>query len=328
MDWRAPPARLYLDDLLCLGACAFPGVVQRESVEYNTAAADMANQLTLLNIVRAKEHMPIFYTSIARLTGSLQVTASGAFNGQFKTASPTDTSSLTNAKTTGNADTMTKGTSTTPTVTNTTYNADGSVAGSVTNGGGTTNTSSTTTGPIANAGTVVTDVMSHAVTSGGNLYAPTVGGQVIGGPSFDIQILDTQQFYQGVLQETPFSTVETFLDQGFDDKLLMRLLIERIEFVLHDDMRKDGKKDGVVTRHAGDLVRVLHNAASDKPIPVPSGQTNLYPDDFLKPSTAFVTFVECHRLQGGLRRNQKDLSHKSLASRRMAGKTDESPSKT
>jgi hypothetical protein len=296
--------------LLSLGACAYSGVVQRESVEYNTAAADMANQLTLLNIVRAKEHMPIYYTSIARLTGSLQVTASGGFNPQFKTASPTITNSSTNATTTGNSLTTTKGTSTTPTLTDNTYGANNTLQTSVTNAGGTTTTSSSTSGPISSAGTVVTDLMSRAVTSGGTLYSPSVGGQVVGGPSFDIQILDTQQFYQGVLQETPFSTLETFLDQGFDDKLLMRLFIERIEFRLHADMKEEGK----VTHHAGDLVRVVYNTVTDEPIrgaKLPGSD----PADYDTPSTVFVLFVECHRLEGAIEKKPaKPLAPTSLLS--------------
>lgn len=284
-----------------LDGCAFSGAVSQESVEYNKAAADMANQLTLLNVVRAKDHMPIFYTSIARLTGSLQVTASGGLNAQFKTPAPTNTTSSTTATTSGTNTTTANGSSTAPSVTTTTYDANGTATGSSTNPGGTTSTTSSTTGPISSAGTVVTNLMSHAVTSGGTLYSPTVGGQVVGGPSFDIQILDTQQFYQGVLQEIPFSTIETFIDQGVDDKLLMRLLIERVEFRLSDDLKNDA---GVVTRHAGDLVRVLYNAASDKPIAA-SAELSSYPKDSSEPSTAFVTFVECHRLQGRIERKPK-----------------------
>jgi hypothetical protein len=59
------PGRLAVFALaLIASGCALQDVVQRQSVEYNTAAG-MANQLALLNIVRAEEHLPIFYTSIA-----------------------------------------------------------------------------------------------------------------------------------------------------------------------------------------------------------------------------------------------------------------------
>jgi hypothetical protein len=76
---------------LSLVSCALPGVVQRQSVEYNEAAAGIANQLALLNIMRAEEGLPILYTSISRLSGSTVVTAGGRFNAQIKDASPTDT---------------------------------------------------------------------------------------------------------------------------------------------------------------------------------------------------------------------------------------------
>src|SRR4051812_36115859 len=76
---------------LLFGGCAMQAAVERQTVEYNTAAAQMTNELTLLNIIRAKEDLPIYYTSISRLTGSLQVTASGGFNAQVRTSSPLDT---------------------------------------------------------------------------------------------------------------------------------------------------------------------------------------------------------------------------------------------
>jgi len=73
------------------------GTVERLTVEYNTAAAQMANELTLLNIIRAEEDLPIYYTSISRLTGSVQLTASGGFNAQLKQASPVQATSATDA---------------------------------------------------------------------------------------------------------------------------------------------------------------------------------------------------------------------------------------
>jgi hypothetical protein len=194
---------------LFASSCALPSVVQRQTVEYNTAAAAMANQLALMNIIRAEQHLPIFYTSISRLSGSTVVTASGGFNAAIKTASPTDTESLTNAPAT--------------TIGSTTTTPAAAPAGAV-----------NSVAAVNSVTTTVTNLASHAVTSGGNLYTPSIGGQVVSGPSFDINILDTQQFYQGVLAEVPFSTIELFLNQGFENQLLMRLLIERIEYRRHD----------------------------------------------------------------------------------------------
>jgi hypothetical protein len=131
---------------------------------------------------------------------------------------------------------------------------------------------------------------------------PSVGGQIVTGPSFDINILDTQAFYQGVLQEVPFSTVETFINQGFDNRLLMRLLIERIEFRLKNNLLKEGK-----TTPAGSLYKTLTNAVSDrehlnpalKPAEVKQvldADAKLEDPDF--PSTHFLKFISCVTLKG------------------------------
>lgn len=62
-----------------MSGCAMPREVQRIGVEYNAAVAGMANELTLLNIVRAKEDMPLHYTTVNRLTGSVTVKGSTNF---------------------------------------------------------------------------------------------------------------------------------------------------------------------------------------------------------------------------------------------------------
>jgi hypothetical protein len=233
-----------------LSSCALEGVVQRQTVEYNTAAAGMADQLTLLNIVRAKEDLPIFYTSISRLSGSAVVMASAGFNGQLKTQSPTDMSSTT----TGVPDTVTKSvTTTTGTMTgSSTSTAAGATSTGTTAGSSTSlaNAVSTVTGPT------VTNLMSHAVTSGGDIYMPSVGGQIMGGPSFDINILDTQLFYQGILAEIPFSTIDNYIDQGYDNQLLLWLLVDRIEFRLSKPV------DGF-PQEVGSIVKVLYNRVSE-----------------------------------------------------------------
>src|SRR5688572_33146174 len=38
-----------------VSACAFPGQVQRIAIDYNEAVANTSNELTFLNIVRARE---------------------------------------------------------------------------------------------------------------------------------------------------------------------------------------------------------------------------------------------------------------------------------
>jgi hypothetical protein len=67
-----------------LGGCAFPNRVHRMAVEYNTAVANMADELTLLNIARAKIGMPLHYTAASRVSGSITVGATAGFNGALK----------------------------------------------------------------------------------------------------------------------------------------------------------------------------------------------------------------------------------------------------
>jgi hypothetical protein len=243
----------------------------------------MANQLTLLNIVRAKEDLPIFYTSIARLSGSTTVTASGGFNAQLKTASPTDMSGLTTTTTNataGNTLTTVKGSTTTPTTTVTTVPPTGGNT-TVTTPGGTTNTMSTTsTIPVTTATTAIANAASHAVTSGGDIYMPSIGGQVVSGPSFDINILDTQQFYQGILGDIPFSTVETFIDQEYDNQVLMRLFIERLEFRLKEIT--PNYSHGHV---AGESLGTLHNYSYGK-------------DEANDEAGEFANYIACVSLSG------------------------------
>jgi hypothetical protein len=241
--WLLPPF---------LSACALPGVVQRTSVEYNEAAASMANQVTLLNILRAKEDLPEFYTSFTRLSGSTQVTMGGGFNAQVKASSPVETTSTQTMTPNTNATTVTNmsglsGSSTTP---STPGNLTSTVMGT---SSALTNAVTTTTGPT------LTTLASRALTSGGNLYAPSVTGQVVSGPSFDINILDTQVFYAGILADVPFATVEIFQRQDYDEELLLRLLVERIEYRLQKPVAHFNKPAGtpiitlrnVISRTAG-----------------------------------------------------------------------------
>jgi hypothetical protein len=270
---------------LPLAGCAMQGTVERQTVEYNAAAAQMANDLTLLNIMRAEEELPIYYTSISRLTGSIQLTASGGFNAQIKQASAVNTTSAQDmvAKTTGTTTTTTTG-MTGSSMTATPMGTSG-VNGGLPAGGPTVTTGSGTSSTIATAPTsslvnTVTDLASRAVTSGGNVYMPSIGGQIVTGPSFDINILDTQTFYQGILTEIPFSTVDNYLDQEYyDNQLLIRLLVDRLEFRLKNPV-------DLYQHPVGMLAKVMHN--------VPSGMD----EDGNDMAEEFANEVACFRLTG------------------------------
>jgi hypothetical protein len=165
------PRTLTLLLAILVGGCAMQGTLQRESVEYNSALAGMANQLTLVNIIRAKEEMPIYYTTISRVTGQITVTTAGGFNATLKTASPTNTTASTNAVANNTGTTTTNMAGTSGSVANTSSSTGPSV----------TNTTGTTTALTSATATTVTNTVTQmatrAVTSGGNMFVPSLSGQ-------------------------------------------------------------------------------------------------------------------------------------------------------
>jgi hypothetical protein len=215
-----------------LSSCALQNEVRRFSVDYNTAVSSMSNQLTLLNIVRAKEGLPTYYTSISRLTGSISVQAGAGLSAQLKEAAPTTTNSTTTQSADTNGTTITNTTGSTGSVTTTSSSAGTSIANAAGTSASLANAAATT------ASSTVTNLVQTAVAKGGNIYAPSISGQVTSSPAFDIDILDTQEFYQGILAQISSDTVETYADQGIDQQLLARLLIQRIVFKAKDEAEK------------------------------------------------------------------------------------------
>ena len=70
---------------------------------------------------------------------------------------------------------------------------------------------------------------SRTATIGPERFAPSAGAEVTAGPSFDIGILDTQEFYQGILRSVEPDVVGSFLQMGWPSDLLTALFVERIE---------------------------------------------------------------------------------------------------
>lgn len=93
---------IILASAVLLSGCAFPRAVQRIGVEYNSAVAGMANELTLLNILRAKEDLPLHYTGVTRLDGSIIVKGGANVNGTFRANQTTDTDATATTTTTAN----------------------------------------------------------------------------------------------------------------------------------------------------------------------------------------------------------------------------------
>ncbi|MFI4986960.1 MAG: hypothetical protein ACHQF3_05945, partial [Alphaproteobacteria bacterium] len=54
--------------------------------------------------------------------------------------------------------------------------------------------------------------------SSGTSIAPSAG--VSGGPVFQVSVIDTQEFYQGILGPVPLSTVDFYLQRGLSPELV------------------------------------------------------------------------------------------------------------
>lgn len=191
--------------LTSAAGCALPSTVQRLGADYNSAVAGLSDELTLLNIVRAREGLPLHYTTFGRLSGSLTVRGSASLNTQLRESAPTDLRSRT-----------------------------------------TTN---------ATTGTTIAEVASRSVLSGGTLFSPTMGLEVNTGPSFDISVLDTQEFFQGILTPVPVGVINSLLLSGYDSATLLGLLAARVELRLKQEV------PGLVARR-GDLLLSIENTGS------------------------------------------------------------------
>jgi hypothetical protein len=73
-------------------------------------------------------------------------------------------------------------------------------------------------------------LLEESVTLGTEKFTPSLGADIAAGPSFDIGVLDTQEFYQGILRSVEPDMVANFLNQGWPDDLVAAMLIERVEF--------------------------------------------------------------------------------------------------
>jgi hypothetical protein len=125
----------------------------------------------------------------------------------------------------------------------------------------------------APAGTTLTDTLVNQAVTGGNGITPQFGGEIDSGPVFEIAIFDTQNFEQGILGGVTFSTVENYIDQGFDNQLLLRLLVDRIEIRVKEDQTDAAGKIRVA---AGTLVQTLVNEPSGPKAKEFAGQMACY----------------------------------------------------
>lgn len=69
--------------------CAFRPQLQRVAVNHNELVASSANELMLLNVLRAKERQPLHFTSVSKLVGNAAFTGTAAANVSIRADAPT-----------------------------------------------------------------------------------------------------------------------------------------------------------------------------------------------------------------------------------------------
>lgn len=189
---------------LVVAACSIPTTVQRMGVGYNNAAANLSDELALLNIVRASRGYPLHYTSLTRLSGSITFKGTAGIGSQF--------------------------------------NARGHEADT-----------DTTTGSSSTVEVV------KKVTSAARQLAPSLGAEVDSNPSFDIDVNDTKEFYQGILSGIEPSTIADLLMQGYERDELLGLTVNKVKFV------QKGKLEGFESAPDSTLLTIVNNGAPVDP---------------------------------------------------------------
>jgi hypothetical protein len=92
---------------------------------------------------------------------------------------------------------------------------------------------------------------SHATTIPRELA--TIGGTVSSSPSFDIASLDTKDFTDGVMSPISPRTLEFFLDEGIDYRMVLMLLISGIRTAGSDEMLLNAPNSSRVVCYAHPL---------------------------------------------------------------------------
>lgn len=68
-----------------------------------------------------------------------------------------------------------------------------------------------------------------------------IGATVSGGPTFTVPVLDTQEFYQGILKPLTGQEYQFFLDQGYTSAMLFYLFVDRIELTVAGEHGPESK---------------------------------------------------------------------------------------
>jgi len=98
-----------------------------------------------------------------------------------------------------------------------------STSASVNAAGGTTSNQPFSAAP---ANTVLSSVITRSV--GGT-------GSITGGPTFTVPVLDTQEFYQGILTPVPLQVIDFYLQEGLPAELIFDLFVSKVVVTRIDD---------------------------------------------------------------------------------------------
>ena len=89
-------------------------------------------------------------------------------------------------------------------------------------------------GATAATKATVQQTIAHAAPT----LTPSFTGEVDAAPSLTLQVLDDQKFSRGISTAIPLSTVQNFIAQGYDNALIVRLMVERIDLTVTDPKSK------------------------------------------------------------------------------------------
>jgi len=107
-----------------------------------------------------------------------------------------------------------------------------SVSGTV--GGGYTNTHQTPT--VQDLGALAPPSTQIGNTAIGRILTATgtASGTMSGGPTFVVPVLDTQEFYQGILTPVSHQIIDYYVQQGFPPEVLFDLFVSKVEMIVTD----------------------------------------------------------------------------------------------
>jgi hypothetical protein len=135
-------------------------------VDFNRTVEKAQNEMLLLNVIRAKDRLPMYLTGMSSLSGNIQTSLSAGLGGSYSR--------------------------------------------------------------------VLHPVENRASDSLSRTLSPSVGASVSANPTYNLAVLDTQEFMRGFLTPLGKNLLAYYWNQGWPRELLIYLLIERVEIARAD----------------------------------------------------------------------------------------------